>query len=52
MARDPQRCHRWRLLILLEEGLEEWGGGAPEDRKEYGKCGWEAPGPKKPLSMK
>ena len=20
-------------------------GGVPEDRKEYGKCGWEAPGP-------
>jgi len=27
MARDPQRCHRWRLLTLLEEGLGEWGGG-------------------------
>ena len=44
MARDPRRCLGWRCLILLEEG---WGeqGGVPEDREEYGKCGWEAPGP-------
>ena len=26
MARDPQRCLRWRCLILLEEGWGEQGG--------------------------